>query len=126
MSQNRYKLLIHRTLAFLLALYIFNFSIDSQDAQPDHLGEDLSHNDIESIAEFIVEIIFDVADAFNEHDEKDNYDGTTGFYKYCCSSTLTEVENLSPFIELSAEFETRYAGVLEDPSVKITAPPPRG
>ena len=69
--------------SFLLALHLLNFSIDSKDAHPDYIAEDLAYNDIESILEFTVEILLGFDDAFFEYDEEDEEDGSRiGFYLF--------------------------------------------
>jgi hypothetical protein len=55
----------------VMALLIFNYSIDVPDAFGDEVAEDLSFNDIESIAELVLENVLGVYDAIPEHDEND-------------------------------------------------------
>ncbi len=69
--------LLFRVLCYLIALHLFNFSIDPPDSQPDFVEEDLSINDIESITEFLAEVVFGYTDAFAEHDEADGNNETT-------------------------------------------------
>lgn len=54
-----------------LALFIFNFSIDTPDVFGDEVAEDLSYNDIESITELILEDVLGIYNACPEHDEND-------------------------------------------------------
>jgi hypothetical protein len=68
-------LILKRLFSLFLALYILNFSIDSPDAAPDHISEDLSFNDIESFYEFFLEDIVGIENAVAEHDERDQDDG---------------------------------------------------
>jgi hypothetical protein len=63
--------IIFRYLCVLLALHIFNVSVDMPDAQPDYIAEDLTINDQESIVELVFEKVLGVEDAFAEHDEQD-------------------------------------------------------
>lgn len=60
-----------RIVCFLLAVHLFNFSADTMDAEP-FTPEDLSINEIESIAELLMEEVFGFTGFFAEHDEKDN------------------------------------------------------
>lgn len=70
-------------LSFLLALHLLNFSIDSKDAHPDYIAEDLAYNDIESILEFTFEILLGFDNAFFEYDEEDEEDGSRiGFHLF--------------------------------------------
>jgi len=85
-----YRVNVRRILAFLLALYIFNFSIDSPDAQPDCIPEDLSNNDTESVYELLLEDVLGIESAIDEHDERDEDDRRAfGFQKYVYNGTLT-------------------------------------
>ncbi|WP_375324517.1 hypothetical protein [Flagellimonas sp. GZD32] len=56
----------------LLGLYLLNSSVDTPDAYPDYIPEDLSYNDQESILEFVVEKMLGYEEAFEEHDEPDS------------------------------------------------------
>lgn len=56
----------------LFTLHLFNISVDAPDSQPVHIAEDLSINDPESIAEFVLEHIFGFEDAFPETDDDDS------------------------------------------------------
>lgn len=70
-----------RLLCLFMAIHIFNWSVDAPDAQPDYIPEDLSYNDMESVAEILLEKVFDIKDAISEHDEKDTNDGIGVEYK---------------------------------------------
>jgi hypothetical protein len=58
-----------------MAIHIFNLSVDTRDARPDYIPEDLSFNDLESVAEIILEKVLSINNAFAEHDENDCEDG---------------------------------------------------
>lgn len=58
----------------LMGLYILNISVDPADPNPDHIPEDLSFNDQESIVEIIVEKIMGFENAFEEYDDHDSED----------------------------------------------------
>ena len=58
-----------------MAAHIFNCSVDTPDAQPDNVPEDLSYNDMESVVEVVLENFFEIQDAIAEHDENDTDDG---------------------------------------------------
>jgi hypothetical protein len=120
-----YKLLMNRLVALTLALYLLNFSIDSRDALPDHFGEDLSYNDIESVMEFLAEIVFGANNVFEEHDEKDNYDGSVDLDKYFCAKRLSG-ELLIPIIASAEDFYVAAQITITSPSINIISPPPKG
>lgn len=64
-----------KLVAFTMAIYVFNFSIDSRDRAQDALTEDLSYNDIESFYEFFTEDLLGIENAVEEHEEHDQEDG---------------------------------------------------
>jgi hypothetical protein len=63
--------IIHKFIAILLALNIFNNSVDSIDPVSHGLSEDLSFNDIESVSELVAEIIFLFDNASIELEDND-------------------------------------------------------
>lgn len=65
----------------MMALYIFNFSVDTPDGQPRGVPEDLSVNDMESVVEIVLEKALNIENAIAEHDEKDNDEGTVCIIK---------------------------------------------
>jgi len=60
----------------LMAFHLFNCTIDAPDLTPPGLPEDLSYNEMETVTEFIAEIIFGLDDFFPENDEDDSGDKT--------------------------------------------------
>src|SRR5215211_2214802 len=69
--------IVFRLFWGLLAMHILNLSIDAPDIRPDYIPEDLSYNDIESMTEFVLEDVFDIANAMSEQDEHDDQDGNS-------------------------------------------------
>jgi hypothetical protein len=126
MGKIRSVRVMQRVIAWLMALYLFNFSIDTRDAHPDHIAEDLSLNDIESIFEFSLECILGIHNAVAEHDERDqDHAGSFDFSKifYTCSVSNVQAEP-SHFIQFL------YLGMppcnfCPSPFVEINSPPPR-
>lgn len=92
--------IIFRYFWVFMALHILNCSIDTPDAQPDCIPENLSINDIESISELILEDVFGIDNAIAERDEHDtdnHQDGTdiTKIQLFCQSSvTLCFTESI--------------------------------
>jgi hypothetical protein len=112
-------------LCLLLALHFLNLSIDSTDPNPDSVPEDLSFNDIESVTEFLAEIIFHNVNAFAEHDEKDNSDGgSPDAFKFCCANGLVSIESTFDFSE-SPKFQARSCGMFKSPPMNVSSPPPK-
>lgn len=71
------KYIVFRSFWLLMALHILNCSIDTPDAQPDSIPENLNYNDIESISELVLEQMLGLEDAIAEHDEHDTEDGSS-------------------------------------------------
>lgn len=69
-SQIRNSTLV-RFLWGLMAIYLLNISVDAADPHPEHVGEDLSINDQESLVEFIIEKILGYENAIAEYDDHD-------------------------------------------------------
>lgn len=69
------QFLVFRIFWVFMAFHIFNLSVDSRDARPDYVPEDLNFNDLESVAEIVLEQVLHINNAFEEHDEADSEDG---------------------------------------------------
>lgn len=61
-----------RILCGLVAAIILNICVDAPDLYDDSVPEDLSYNDIESVAEWVVEDFLHIENAFPEHDDNDS------------------------------------------------------
>lgn len=57
-----------------MGLYLLNISVDTPDPYPEHIPEDLSFNDQESIVEIIVEKVLGYENAIEEYDDHDTKD----------------------------------------------------
>ena len=55
----------------LMGLYLLNISVDTADPNPEHIPEDISINDQESIIEIVVEKILGYENAIEEYDDND-------------------------------------------------------
>jgi hypothetical protein len=127
MKLNRGKIsLIHRVICFLLAAYLFNFSIDSRDAHPDTVAEDLSINDIESVYEFLAENLLGFENAVEEHDERDQDEGGSFEFKkffFLVKVAFIEIRpaNFIHSLRVPFDFNERLAVRFSE----INAPPPR-
>lgn len=67
-----------RFLWLVMALHIFNCSVDTPDPQPDSVPEDLSYNDMESVVEIVLEQVLGINNAIVEHDENDTDEDSGG------------------------------------------------
>jgi hypothetical protein len=70
-----------RIIWLFMAIHIFNLSVDTRDARPDCVAEDLTFNDLESVAEILLEKVLDIDNALSEHDENDSEDGGSVDFK---------------------------------------------
>jgi hypothetical protein len=57
-----------------MGLYLLNISVDTADPNPEHIPENLSINDQESIVEIVVEKILGYENAIKEYDDHDTED----------------------------------------------------
>lgn len=116
--------LASRVASFVLALYVLNFSVDTRDIQPNWVGEDLSHNDIESFLELALEVVLQVENAVPEHEEHDDDDGSSfEFKKFCCIPLLSSVIGYT-YTRQTENF-TPYAEAVVNIYLEINSPPPK-
>ena len=62
-----------------MAVFLLNLSVDAPDPGPRHLPEDLTHNDQESIMEWVAEVLLGFDDCFAEFDDSDGDERTGSF-----------------------------------------------
>ena len=67
--------IISRIFCILMAIHIFNLSVDTKDVAPDCIAEDLSINDQETVVEIVLEKVLGIDNAIAEQDEPDQEDG---------------------------------------------------
>jgi len=119
-------LILKRFLSLLLAIHILNFSIDSQDAAPDHIAEDLSLNDIESFYEFFLEDIVGIQNAVEERDERDQDDGGSfESKKFYFSSVVSSVQSKPTDYIYELHVPKHNCPELAIRYSEIESPPPR-
>jgi hypothetical protein len=117
-------IMISRIACFILAAHLFNLSIDPRDPGPAFAPDNLAHNDIETFAEFMAEVVLGMTGAFAEHEESDDHGQTIHLYKYVSPSPVTCLQSVSP-PERASVFCNLSIGITQSPLTKITAPPPR-
>lgn len=110
-----------------MALHIFNISVDTPDAQPDYIPEDLTFNDMESVVEIVLEKVFNIDNAIAEHDEPDesdseNFEMSKEFKVYTHQATLKllspEVIYVNDNLSYKASFYNSFVN-------EISPPPPK-
>jgi hypothetical protein len=111
-----------------MAVHIFNCSVDTPDAQPDYVPEDLSYNDMESVSEIVLEKVLEINNAVAEHEENDTDDGN-GFdlKKEIVFYYQRRVENKNLFykgvhIIDSIQYNEQYSSQFHP---EIVPPPPK-
>lgn len=57
-----------------MALHIFNCTIDAPDLTLPNMPEDLSYNEMETITEFVAEVLLGLDNFFPEHEDGDHDD----------------------------------------------------
>ena len=116
---------VYRAIALLMALYLFNFSIDSPDGHPDTVAEDLSVNDIESVYEFVAEIILGIENAVEERDERDPDDGGSIQLNKFYTSLVSSVQIKAADYIFDLHIYKHNCPDLEIPFTEIDSPPPK-
>jgi len=120
--------LIFRLVCLMLALHIFNFSVDTPDAKPDYIPEDLTYNDIESVAELVLEKVLNIENAIAEHDENDTEDGNSFdlkkdfVYYFRTKIKNDKIFDNGPHIIASTDYDEQYSSQFHP---EIVPPPPK-
>jgi len=115
----------YRVAALLLAFHFFNYSIDAPDAHPDFIAEDLEHNDIESITEFLAEIVLGWEDAFVEHEERDDESGVSIDFCHFYFTNQGLAIGQAFRSAIATEYVSMDARFILSLSRDVVAPPPR-
>ncbi len=111
----------------IMGLYLLNISVDTADPYPEHIPEDLSINDQESIVEIIVEQVLGYEDAFKEYDDPDKEDHNTktnvkfDFTNHCIAKVVL---NYNTIITAQQNFPD-YDTFLRKGLHKQDIPPPK-
>jgi hypothetical protein len=117
--------IFRRIFCILMAIHIFNLSVDTKDAQPDCVAEDLSINDQETIVEIVLEKVLGIENAIAEQDEPDQEDsGELDFEKI----DLISHHSHRLFFELKFFQEKSKINYLtsfhQSPTFDVFSPPP--
>lgn len=100
-------------------------SIDTPDAHPDCVAEDLSINDIESFVELVLEDILKINNAIAEHDEADDDDKTGfGIKKELSFNSFPKFNFLIQAPLNYTNAETPYNSALQSDYISDIIPPP--
>ena len=120
--------IVFRLFWLFMAVHIFNCSVDTPDAKPDYVPEDLTYNDMESVVEIVLENLLDIEDAIAEHDENDTEEGNSFNLKKDFSfHNRSKVENINFFdnglyITVSTDYKEQFSSQFHP---EIVPPPPK-
>lgn len=117
--------IISRIFCILMAIHIFNLSVDTKDAAPDCIAEDLSINDQETVVEIVLEKVLGIDNAIAEQDEPDQEDGgSLDFKKINLISHHSHKLFFEPKI-FHKKTEIKYvASFHQSPIFDVFSPPP--
>jgi hypothetical protein len=106
---------------------MLNISVDIADMNPEHIPENLSINDQESIVEIIIEKILGFEDAIKEYDDVDTEDHNSKTNVQIDLTTLffTEVLFNQLFHETTEHYFPNYIAHLKNGFLKLDIPPPK-
>ena len=110
-----------------MGFYLLNISVDTEDPNPEHIPEDLSFNDQESIVEIVVEKVLGFEDAIKEYDDHDTEDHNK--QKNIKIDLLVHVTKKDKFahnqIDQRTEIFSDYVACLTNGFKEIDSPPPK-
>ncbi len=124
-SQIRNSLFV-KALWGLMGLYLLNISVDPADPFPDHIPEDLSFNDQESIIEIFFEKILGYENALEEYDDHDREDhNNKNNVKLDFIDSLFDINDASVLIETRKQILPHFDSRLNNGFYRIDIPPPK-
>ncbi|WP_299097071.1 hypothetical protein [Winogradskyella sp.] len=111
----------------IIGLYLLNISIDPADPNPEHIPEDLTFNDQESIIEIVLEKVLGYEDAIKEYDDYDTEDHNTKTNVKIDLATHYIVNNNlnQSFVEIKKHKFPEYKTNLTKGFQKLDIPPPK-
>lgn len=111
-----------------MGLYFLNISVDVADPHPEHVMEDLSYNDQESIIELVVEKVMGVEDCFPEYDDHDmeDHNKRTSVKLVLALHYLSKI-HIQHSSDVTARTKFAYLHTFWDNAfVNLDIPPPKG
>lgn len=110
-----------------MGLFLLNMSVDIEDPNPEHIPEDLSINDQESIIEFFVEQVLGYEDAFNEYDDHDTEDHNkkTNVNIDLLNNYITDCTFMQSILVINKQTFCGYHPPLSKGFQKLDIPPPK-
>jgi hypothetical protein len=116
-----------RVLWGFVAFYLLNISVDSADPAPEHIPEDLSFNDQESIIELVIEHILGFENAIKEYDDNDHGDLTKKKFSNIDLLNLSRAASTvtNSFVKSTKSHKSIYLIFAEDTFIDVDSPPPK-
>ncbi|HKK75899.1 MAG TPA: hypothetical protein VJ953_12555 [Saprospiraceae bacterium] len=126
LSQIRNSVLT-KILWALIGLHLLNISVDTADPNPEHIPEDLSINDQESIIEIVLEKVLGYEDAIKEYDDHDTEDHNKKTNVKIDLATHNIVDNAlnQLFLQKTRHKFPDYKTYLTNGFQKLDIPPPK-
>lgn len=111
----------------LLGLYFLNISVDPVDPFPEHISEDLTFNDQESIIEIFVEQILGYENAIKEYDDHDteDYNKKSNVKVDLLLQQFKTNQNVIYQFSKKKQLNSDYEAKLTNGYKKIVSPPPK-
>ena len=110
----------------MMGLYLLNISVDTADPYPEHIPEDLSFNDQESIVEIIIEKVLGYENAIAEYDDHDTEDHKkkSNVKTDLSVCLITSYKSIPLFFKERKQRFLDYEACLASGFVEIDSPPP--
>ncbi len=110
-----------------MGLYLLNISVDATDPNPEHIPEDLSFNDQESIIEIVLEKVLGYEGAIKEYDDNDteNHNRKTNVKIDLTTHYIVDNNLNQSFIETTKYKFPDYSTNLTNGFQKLDFPPPK-
>lgn len=108
-----------------MAFHIFNLSVDTRDAAPDYVPEDLTVNDQESFVELVLEKWVGIENAITEHDEPDQEDGGALDFKKINLIGHNFSHIIFTTTEINRIYPSEYIVSFQNPCFEVIPRPPR-
>lgn len=110
-----------------MGLYLLNISVDTSDAYPAYIAEDLSINDQESIVELVVETFLGYGNVIKEYDDPDSQDHNkrSNIKPDLHAQIGTEVGKMNVSTSIKGQKTGRLNAYLSGGFYQLDSPPPK-
>ena len=109
-----------------MGVYLLNISVDAADPHPEHIPEDLTFNDQESIIEFLLEKVLGYEEMIAEYDDRDSEDSSKKNSKGDLDVSYLQLQdNLPDYFVLQTLAHPWYGDFLTSSDHQPDPPPPK-